>query len=404
MHQTAVREPAAPVDATPRGMKILAVDDSPSSLLMLYVLLSEDGHKVLTAASGEEAVRLFAAEPPDLVLMDVVMPGMDGYEAAARIKALCGRRWVPVIFLSALSDEAGLVRGLEVGGDDYLTKPVSAPVLKAKIRSMHRVARMQAQLLESERRLRSSSEALQRFYDEAQQEHEMAKGVMDRMIERRGLADPRLHFHVEAAQRFSGDLVAAARCPSGLLHVLLADATGHGLPAAITVIPVLQIFYGMVGKGLPLPVVVTETNSRLKALMPADRYLAATLLVVDEARREARIWNGGMPEGFFLHPDGTVGTRFRSRHMPLGILPEADFDSAVETFAWQAPGQFLFYSDGVIEAENLWREAFGGERLLAVAASCPPQARLAHVRDNLARFLGGTPAHDDMSLVLVDAP
>ncbi len=129
---------ASPVAAPTPSQHILVVDDTATNRQILGVFLKKLGHQVDLAEDGAQAVELFAAKAYDLVIMDVMMPVMDGYEATRRIKAMCGNRWVPVIFLSALDKDESLVTGLEAGGDDYLPKPVNFVVLAAKLRSLSR--------------------------------------------------------------------------------------------------------------------------------------------------------------------------------------------------------------------------------------------------------------------------
>jgi len=139
--------PAAPVTS----QHILVVDDTATNRQILAVFLKKLGHKVELAEDGAQAVGLFSSKAYDLVIMDVMMPVMDGYEATRRIKAMCGDRWVPVIFLSALDKDENLVTGLEAGGDDYLPKPVNFVVLEAKLRSLSRALALRREL-EDERR------------------------------------------------------------------------------------------------------------------------------------------------------------------------------------------------------------------------------------------------------------
>tara|TARA_A100001037_G_C14683231_1_gene428297 strand:- start:75 stop:407 length:333 start_codon:yes stop_codon:yes gene_type:complete len=106
-------------------VRILVVDDQAPNRGLLSYILEDDGHEVLEATDGESGVAQFQSVAPDLVLMDVAMPGMDGYEAARTMKANADDRHVPIIFLTAHSDEASLSRCLEVGGDDFLTKPIN---------------------------------------------------------------------------------------------------------------------------------------------------------------------------------------------------------------------------------------------------------------------------------------
>lgn len=128
-------------------MKILVVDDSATMRAALAKMLSKMGHESLTAASGAQAIALYESAPPDLVLLDVEMPELDGFEVAPRLRAVRPGEWIPLIFLSSKEDDEDVERGIAAGGDDYLIKPVSNVVLKAKITAMQRIVEMRARLL-----------------------------------------------------------------------------------------------------------------------------------------------------------------------------------------------------------------------------------------------------------------
>src|SRR5574343_397055 len=140
------------------SLHILAVDDNRTNLHILRVFLKRLGHEVILAENGEQAVRLFQEQAPDLVLLDIMMPVMDGFEAARRIKAMSEERWTPVIFLSALNRDENLVEGLEAGADDYLTKPINFVVLEAKLRSMQQSLALQQQSFDALRRVQAISD------------------------------------------------------------------------------------------------------------------------------------------------------------------------------------------------------------------------------------------------------
>ncbi|MBF0426088.1 MAG: diguanylate cyclase [Magnetococcales bacterium] len=114
--------------------KILIVDDMAANIDLLHQALGEE-YEVLFATNGLDALAVAAAESPDLILLDVMMPEMDGYQVCRRLKAEEGTRHIPVIFVTALSEEADEARGLHLGAIDYLTKPVSVPILQARVRN-----------------------------------------------------------------------------------------------------------------------------------------------------------------------------------------------------------------------------------------------------------------------------
>lgn len=137
-------------------MKVLIAEDSRSSLIVIKSYIEDAGHQVITVDNGQQAIEQFSISEPDLVLLDVIMPIKDGIEAAKEIRALCEQAhdWVPIIFLSAMTDSDDIVRGIEAGGDDYLTKPIDAVVLNAKLNAMQRIANMRHDLQKANQKLK----------------------------------------------------------------------------------------------------------------------------------------------------------------------------------------------------------------------------------------------------------
>ncbi len=143
-------------------MRILYADDSRTLRVSTSELLRSMGHEVIEAQQGQQAVNLFRVQTLDLVILDVDMPVMDGYEAARQIRALSGDNdWIPIIFLSGHVQETDVAKGIEAGGDDYLMKPVGAVVLRAKINAMQRITDMRRRLVDLSRELGVKNQALE---------------------------------------------------------------------------------------------------------------------------------------------------------------------------------------------------------------------------------------------------
>lgn len=385
--------PAASVAAPP--LSILLVEDDGLDAQLSRMELERCGHRVNVASSGEEAVARFAELAPDLVVTDLRLPGMDGCELTRRLKQLSHPHWLPVLFLSALQAEAAVVAAYEAGADDYLSKPIAPPVLNAKLQVLCQRLDLQCQARKRER-------LLQRYRDQAEEEKRVAQHLMHRLVNAELLGDLAVSHWMRPAETYSGDLIAAARTPGGVLHVLLADATGHGLAASLAVMPVTQPFYRMTEKGFGIDTIAREMNRKVRELLPTGRFVAATLAAMDAGNGSIQVWNGGNPAPLLLvEKCGVSKLAFSSAHLPLGILPQEDFDAGLETHFITDPHQLVIYSDGVVEAENAAGQAFGRDRLVSSLLQKGLERRLSHAVDAIDRHLAGGAAQDDLSLVLV---
>jgi CheY-like chemotaxis protein/serine phosphatase RsbU (regulator of sigma subunit) len=380
------------------SLKILIADDTPTNVKQIEILARRSGHTAITAGDGQSAVDLFKAESPDLVIMDIMMPGMDGLTAVRHIRALPTEKWTPIVFYSALDGMQDIVRGLEAGGDDYVVKPASIQLLQAKINAYARLLALQDKELNYIKELKS-------WRSDAEEQNRLGAHVMARLTDAEGLRDQMVHSFNLPAETFSGDLLCAARTPAGVLNVMLADATGHGLSAALSAMPITQTFYSMTAKGFPLSSIAGELNRKLKAILPPDRFVAATLAAVDVHNQTVELWNGGNPDALFVNRQGRVSMQWASLHPPLGILPENIFSGMTETAVFQESGDLVLCSDGLVEAENpdgQWLGLDGAVALLAGAQA--GQARFARVLEGVEAHLGGQSGRDDISFMMVSVP
>ncbi|MBZ9780737.1 fused response regulator/phosphatase [Pseudomonas sp. REP124] len=379
------------VQAVLESLTILIAEDSAADRMLLSSIVRRQGHQVLTAGNGAEAVEAFRQQRPQLVLMDAMMPVMDGFEAARQIKELAGETLVPIIFLTSLSESEALARCLEVGGDDFLAKPYNQVILAAKIKAMDRLRRLQATVLEQR-------DQIARHHEYLLNEQRVAKAVFDKVAHSGCLNAPNIRYLQSPYALFNGDLLLAAFTPSGDMHVLLGDFTGHGLPAAVGAMPLAEVFYGMTAKGYGLAETLREMNAKLKRILPVDMFCCATLLCLSFQRQSVEVWNGGMPDGY-LHSIGTGERKpLKARHLPLGVLSPQTFDDRTEVFPMALGDRVFLLSDGVIDTCDVNDQLFGVERLQQVfAANREPDALFEDIEQALRDFRGE--ARDDVSMV-----
>lgn len=374
-------------------LTILIAEDSAADRMLLSSIVRRQGHEVLTAANGAEAVEAFRQQRPQLVLMDAMMPVMDGFEAARQIKALAGETLVPIIFLTSLTESEALARCLEAGGDDFLAKPYNQVILAAKIKAMDRLRRLQATVLEQR-------DQIARHHDYLLNEQRVAKAVFDKVAHSGCLNAPNIRYLQSPYALFNGDLLLAAFTPAGDMHVLLGDFTGHGLPAAVGAMPLAEVFYGMTAKGYGLSETLREMNAKLKRILPVDMFCCATLLCLSFQRRSVEVWNGGMPDGYLHSIASGERTPLKARHLPLGVLSPQTFDDRTEVFPMAVGDRVFLLSDGVIDTCDANEQLFGVERLQQVfAANHQPDQLFEEIEQALRDFRGE--ARDDVSMVEV---
>lgn len=384
----------------PRSLKILVADDTDADRLILETIVRKEGHQVFSAKNGVEAVAIFQQEHPDIVLLDALMPEMDGFDAARQIKSLAGDELVPIIFLTSLQDTDSLVHCLDAGGDDFLSKPYNRVILKAKIKSFNRMRGLHNTMI-------TQRDQLAQHHQRLLQEQAVAKQVFDNVAHSGCLNASNVRYFLSSLAVFNGDVVVAGIRPNGNMMVLLGDFTGHGLPAAIGAMPLASTFYGMVNKGFSMSDVLREINKKLKTILPIGLFCCATMIDFNFRRKRLKVWNGGLPAGMiYRQADGSV-TPMRSTHLPLGVLPEKSFKDDVQFYDLDEGDRIFMWSDGIHEARNPLGDMFGEERLLEVfAQSREPALVFDEILASVKNFIGSGEQDDDLSMIEIrmDAP
>src|SRR5690554_3990616 len=376
-------------------LKVLIAEDSDSDRLILTTLVRRLGHQVFDASDGVEAVARFSELQPDIVLLDALMPRMDGMEAARHIKALAGERLVPLIFLTSLSDASELARCLEAGGDDFLVKPYNRVILEAKINAFNRMRAMHQTLSEQRDQIRLKNEQLL-------SEQKVARRVFDNVAHTGCLDAPNIRYHASPLSVFNGDVLFAAQRPGGGTLIFLGDFTGHGLPAAIGAMPVAEVFYGMTAKGFGAADILREINRKLCRILPVGMFCCGVLLDADGKQNAIRAWNGGLPDGWLVRANGKHLT-IPSRHLPLKIQAPDQFQASMTVLPVQPGDQVVIMTDGFSESRNVRGEQFGEAGVHRVLADLePPKEPFDALMEHIRMFTGKPDAADDLTLCVLE--
>ncbi|UTA49489.1 fused response regulator/phosphatase [Simiduia sp. 21SJ11W-1] len=379
--------------AEAKALTVLIADDTKTDRMILESIVKKEGHQVVSAENGRQAVTLYNELRPDIVLLDVLMPELDGIGAAREIKEAAGDEMVPVIFLTSLNDTESLVNCLEAGGDDFLSKPYNRVILQAKIKAFSRMRDMHSTM-------RKQRNQISLNHEHMLQEQAVAKQVFDNIAHSGCLHASNVRQFMSPLAVFNGDVLVAALRPSGSMLILLGDFTGHGLPAAIGAMPLASTFYGMAHKGFSLSDILQEINQKLKDTLPIGLFCCAAIVEMNFKRNYARVWNGGLPDCFlYREASGKVET-IASTHLPLGVVGGKDFKDD-STYLELEPGDRLFlWSDGIHEARNAEGEMFGEERLQTVFDQATGGGEIFDgVLSAVQKFVGDEDRDDDLSLV-----
>ncbi len=361
--------------------KLLLVDDEPVNLQLLRQILRNQ-YELSFAKSGEAALASVQREHPDLILLDVMMPGMDGYMVCRQLQAIEATREIPIIFVTALSNDESEAIALNLGAVDYITKPVIPAIVRARVA-------IQLQLQQQRRLLAEQNLQLQR-------ERAMVEAIVERMQQDRQFDSRFLRFITLPLERTNGDLLLSSFCPDGSQMVLLGDFTGHGISAAIGGPLVAYIFYTMTQQGATPVALLEELNRVLQQQLPANLYLAATLIAINPDRTLLRLWSAALPPAYLIE-EGQI-TPLHSTFPPLGITP-LHFGEGIR-LPFTVKSRLYLYTDGLVEVENSAAELYGEERLQPLLQQLyrdeiSGETLLAQIR----HYAGDQPLRDDITLL-----
>ena len=369
---------------------ILIVDDHPTNLQVLARTLQGTGHRILAARDGRAALEIARAARPDLLLLDVMMPGMDGFDVCRALKADDATRDAIVIFLSALGEVSDKVSGLNLGAADYITKPIQAEEVLARVSS--HLGR-----LHLERQLRDSRDVLNR---------ELAGAArMQQLILPTSLpADPRVEFAAfyQTSRHAGGDYYDVLPLGPGRYAVIVADVSGHGAPAAIVMAMIRAVLHAHPGLPDEPPEVMHYINRHFRYLWETAMFATAVFAVVDAERGTMRVACAGHPPPLLLQAGGGTASVPVSSTMPLLFMELGDVPCF--ELPLHAGDAVLFYTDGITERHRADDEMFEIDRLagaLNETASLAPPDAVARIVADVDAFAAGLEPEDDQTLLLM---
>jgi sigma-B regulation protein RsbU (phosphoserine phosphatase) len=382
---------AQPTVLSPRE-SILIVDDTPANLRLVSQMLAGRGYQVRPVPDGELALSAVRAEPPDLILLDVRMPGMDGYEVCTRLKADPQTRDIPIIFISALDATQDKVKAFTLGGVDYITKPFQIEEVLARVATHLTLRRLQ--------------DRLQRANEKMTRELTLAGEVQTSFLPRDLPTIPgwQLSIVLRPARETSGDFCDVNLLPNGRFGILIADVVDKGVAAALYMALSWTLIrtYATLHPTQP-ELVLHAVNRRILSDTQANQFVTAFYGILDPATGELVYASAGHCPPYLLVAGGDGQTLKLTRTgMPLGIFEDETWGQST---AQVAPGDVLvLYTDGITEAQNRRGTCLGVDRFLETTRShlgLPVQAIVDAILSDVHAFVGDTPQSDDIALGII---
>lgn len=371
---------------------ILIVDDTPANLRLLSSILSENGYNARPVPSGQLALNAVQAETPDLIMLDIRMPGMDGYEVCNRLKASEQSRYIPVIFISALDAVEDKVRAFQIGGVDYITKPFQAEEILARIETHLALQRLQSSLQIANQKM--ARELL------------LAGEVQTSLLHYRRPSLPgwQISEILKPAKDTSGDFFDINPLPDGKIAITIADVVDKGVAAALYMALSLGLIRTFTMEYPNQPArILSAVNRHILENTSSNQFVTVFYGVLDLDSGKLVYSNAGHCPPYLLHQDGTEQplTHPKTRK-PLGLFDNEVWEQASIQFSHQ--DVLVLYTDGITESFNKQDILFGVERLLQSVKNNlqrAPQAILEAILKDLYEFSDGIPQEDDIALIVL---
>jgi sigma-B regulation protein RsbU (phosphoserine phosphatase) len=369
---------------------ILLVDDNPTNLQVLFQTLEGVGCKLLIAKNGNGALAIAGKARPDLILLDIMMPDIDGYEVCRQLKTAPATAGIPVIFLSALGETEDKVKGLKLGAVDYITKPFQPDEVIARVNTHLTIHRLKREV-ENQK-------------DQLEHELEVVSEVQRKLLPKKlpEINGFKLAAHYETSRYAGGDYYDIIELSENRWGFLIADAEGHSAPAAVLMAMTCALFRAYPDSADDPAAVLHYLNEHLcKVAEPS--FMTALYAVYDAGLQTMRIARAGQPLPMIYRASESKAFELDSPGVyPLGIEPY-EIEIPVTEIKLMPGDRFLVYTDGLSERFNAAGESYGETRLLkplATASASTPQDVIAAIMADVEQFALDHPADDDQALLL----
>jgi len=370
--------------------RILVVEDHPASLRMLSRMLAKQ-YEVVPASSGNEAISLAREKSPDLVLLDIEMPGMDGFQTFEVLKTGLLPPAVPVIFLTAREDSQSREKGLQAGAVDYITKPYDSQELSIKVKN-------HLALYEARKEIEARNRIMAR-------EMEMASQLQNSLLPQEFPPCGCVDFFVvyKPVSEAGGDFYDATELTEESMGFAQVDVSGHGVSAAM-IGAMFKMAFQSFAKSTPSPArLMGIMNDSLFRVLPDSDFLTVFYGVLHTKTLELVFTNAGHPKPLLYRQDSGSVDELEDGGPLMGAFPGMEYDEG--SIVLKLGDRLLIFTDGVTEAARCSdnNQFYGDDRLRETfLKSCEmePSSALPYMMNDLEEFREGSTFDDDVTMML----
>jgi sigma-B regulation protein RsbU (phosphoserine phosphatase) len=378
-----------------KQQKILIVDDERLNINVLADLLKPK-YKIMAAINGAQALKAArSANPPDLILLDIMMPEMDGYEVCRRLKSDESTKHIPIIFVTAMGQVEDETRGLELGAIDYLTKPISPAIVESRVKT-------QMALKKNMEELHKAYSVIETQKNRMQKELNVGRGIQLAMVPKDFPAgnDYSIHATLEPAREVGGDFYDAFTVDEEHICFCVGDVSGKGVPAALFMAMAKTLIKSRASSDPSTASIVTHVNDELSK--DNEGYLFVTLYVCIFNIRTGELLttNAGHNPPLLKHSDGSITPLSHRDGLVVAAMDGITYSEKM--YQLQKEDTLLLFTDGVTEADNVDEEFFGDERLEKLFGDWqdgPVEKLVKHVVETTHAFEGENRQADDITVL-----
>jgi len=351
-------------NATKKNAKVLVVDDEPRNVRLLSMILKTQGYDVLQGYSGEEALEKVETESPDLILLDIMMPRMNGYEVCKRLREAEHTEAIPIVMITAMRGLEEKIKALDIGADDFISKPFDKLEVLARIRTLLRVKYLHDELVSAQKKLEEQNKLLK-------DELEMAREVQQALLPKEMEMPQGLEFYHQYLPTLDvgGDFFDIAKISPSSIGVFIADVMGHGAQPALITVLIKTLLSELVHEWQNPAGLLSELNQRYNALVrQMGIFTSAFYLTIDVNKQKVVFSNAGHPPPLLICKENLELNELpKESGLALGLAGDYNYQNHERKLK---KGDTIFlYTDGLFDVKNQNGKVFGLENLKSIVAN-----------------------------------